>query len=264
VNMSDNNYRITITAEELASREFAKLSTNISQLSSQLRSMASAPAAASAAIQQFHSASAATANAHRAATERLTESFRIFPGVVLRATESLGVLKGGLAALGAYEAVKGITEFVDKMAEMGEKAVNTAAAVGAGTEQFSILSGAIRLAELYETARCSTALEMGPTTRFFVGCPKTSERFQSRTSEESSFSGGVLVLEPSLPRPHPRRGPSLRIAHHSLEVTPQRSFDGIKGPVTQSEPLKHLPHKNNGRTVASYASSSSDIEILIE
>src|ERR1700730_7082774 len=104
-----------------------------------------ATTATSAVTQLAGSVESAMQRGH-SATESLTESFRVMPGFVIRAHESLGVLRGGLEALGAYEAVKGIAEFVAHMAELGEHAVIAAAAVGTTAEQFSELSVVMKLA----------------------------------------------------------------------------------------------------------------------
>lgn len=78
--------------------------------------------------------------------ESMTESFRVLPGFILRARESVGSLKEGLEAAAAAFAVERVAEWAKSMAEAGERAINTAQAVGLPLQKFLDLAGAMRLA----------------------------------------------------------------------------------------------------------------------
>ncbi len=83
---------------------------------------------------------------HARNIESVTELFRLMPGVVLRARELLGVLREGVEAAVAAFAVEKVAEWAKHMAEAGEAAVHTAAAVGLPLQSYLDLAGAMQLA----------------------------------------------------------------------------------------------------------------------
>jgi hypothetical protein len=101
---------------------------------------------ATTAVQQLHAATTTAMQGSSASLNMLVAGFGNVAGAIHGAHAALGVLKGGLVALGIAEAAEKVREFVTSMAEMGENAVIAAAAVGTTTEKFSILSGAVQLA----------------------------------------------------------------------------------------------------------------------